>query len=156
MHQTGVKLVAAFSLVVLVTMTINGLDELRGALAYARFDMARRMASGTESERRQECVLQRASEEAKVVMSCGSLKAQELWEISRACHRWSEEEDLQDSLLRLAWAEEAVRAAALAARAAPSDYTNWLQLARTLAALGLKCSAEKCRERARQLAPCHK
>ncbi|GAH75522.1 unnamed protein product, partial [marine sediment metagenome] len=58
-----------------------------------------------------------------------------------------------DPLLRLRLAEKAVRSAALAVRAAPSDYEPWLWLARTQASLGLWEQGERCLERAKELAP---
>ena len=156
MRRFVAKAVAAVALAMLVTMSVAGLDELRAALAFERFDMARRTAEKVQSKERFAAVLERASEEAEVVMKCGSHDAQVFWEISRACHRWSKAEKTTNPVLRLEFAERAARAAALAACAAPSDYTNWLQVARTQASLGLSGAAEKCRARARALAPSHR
>ena len=154
-RQVVVKGMAAFALAFVLVLAVAGLDELRGALAVARFNMARRTAEKAHSADRMNAVLDRASGEADLIMECGSPNAQTLWELSRTCQRWSRQEKVKNPLLRLEVAEKAAQAAALAAYAAPSDYTNWLQLARVQAALGLKESARSCKQHARTLAPSH-
>jgi hypothetical protein len=156
LRSATIKLVAVTALGALLTMTVMGLEELRAALAFARFDMARRTVDKLEGKPGMTDVLERASREAGMIMRCGSHDPQVLWEISRACGRWSRATELQNPLLRLELAEKSAQAAALATCAAPTDYTNWLQLARAQAALGLKAGAQKCSARAQMLAPAHK
>ena len=78
--------------------------------------------------------------------------ADALHTVSATCMLWSADEDL-DPLLRLRLGEKGVTAAALAVRAAPSDYEPWLLLARAQASLGLWEQARKCLARAQELAP---
>lgn len=151
--ERALRVAAAVGLAALVVLAVTEIGELRGALAFARFDMARRAVRSTRAGRRLESLLGTASAEADLVMRQGSSNPEALWEISRASSLWSGLPALKDPVLRLELAERAARAAAQAARAAPSDYTHWLQLARTQRSLGLPEAAGACVQRARELAP---
>ena len=128
------------------------LRELRGEFAFARFDHLRRLARTSRSVGDLTRAVENASAEAELVMLFAESNVDALEQVAVSSLWWSAEERLEP-LLRLRLGEKAVRAAALAVRAAPSDYEPWLWLARTQASLGLWKQAERCLARAEELAP---
>jgi hypothetical protein len=75
-----------------------------------------------------------------------------LCDVAAGCLRWSADGSTA-RVLRLRLGELAVRAAAQAVEAAPSDYRPWLWLARCQAAVGLGGCARVCMTRVGYLAP---
>jgi tetratricopeptide (TPR) repeat protein len=139
----------------LAALGFTELGEIRGELAFARFlrlkSLVEKMqASGDRSGLSGS--VQGASAEAELVMLFSRANPDALRSVSVACMVWSAAGSL-DPLLRLRLGETAVTAAALAVRAAPSDYEDWLLLARAEASLGLWEQAQLCLTRAQELAP---
>jgi tetratricopeptide (TPR) repeat protein len=138
--------------VALTVLAFAQLTELRGELGFMRFCHLRQTAAKSRNPDEFAKAVPAASAEGELVMLFSKGNPDALLEISTSSLRWSGAEGL-DPLLRLRLGEKAVRAAALAVRAAPSDYEPWLWLARTQAALGLWEQAQLCLERAQELAP---
>ena len=151
-RHLATRVAAAAALAALVVLVLAELSELRGEFAFARFHQMKELAAKSQRATGLTEAVEEASGEAELVMLLSQRNPDALWEVTVSCLRWSAEQDL-DPLLRLRLGEKAVRAAALAARAAPSDYEPWLWLARTQAALGLLDQAELCLKRAQELAP---
>jgi O-antigen ligase/ribosomal protein S18 acetylase RimI-like enzyme len=139
------------------------LGELRGELAYARFLSCYRLsrslrqemqeaAEAQEFDRAVKAVVESAAPDAELVGLYAGRNPDALWDVSRISLRWAEAEEL-DPRLRMSLAERAVRFGLLAVRAAPSDFDNWLCLARALDAVYLGEQAGLCLQRAQQLAP---
>jgi hypothetical protein len=149
------RLSALAGLACLAVLGLAEVEELRGELAFARFLHLRATAElALEARRPEESAraVQQASAEAELILLFGQGNAEALNVLAETCISWSAEQHL-DPMLRLRAAERAVTAAALAVRAAPSDWSPWLRLARALAALGLTRRANVCLERACELAP---
>ena len=143
---------AMAALVALAVLALAELSELRGELAFARFYRMKQLADKSSYPTDLTKAVRNASAEAELVMLFSKRNPDALWGIIVPCLRWSASEVL-DPLLRLRLAEKATRAAALAVRAAPSDFEPWLWFARTQAALGLREHAQLCLKRAQELAP---
>ena len=139
-------------LVALSALALAELTELRGELAFARFCYLERLAKKSRTPDHLAKVVRNASSEATLVVLFANRSPDALWGITMSCLRWVGREEL-DPVLQLRLAERAAQAGMLAVRAAPSDYDNWLRLARAHAALGLWDEADMCLNRARQLAP---
>lgn len=151
-RHLALRVGAVLALAVLALLALAEFTELRGELAFARFyrmsELAERPLYTGDFAR----VVQNGSGEAELVMLFCRRNPDALSEVVVSCLFWSDSEEL-DPLLRLRLAEKAVGAAALAVRAAPSDYEHWLWLAHTQAALGLWDQAGLCLNRAQELAP---
>ncbi|GAF98149.1 unnamed protein product [marine sediment metagenome] len=154
--QLGLRGLALLALAGIMILGLWELESLRGALAYARFDMNRRAAGKARSAEQHTWMARAASSEVDLMLACGQVQPEFLWEVSGVCRNWAGNEKTNDVRLRLQLAEKAVRVAAAAVDGAPSDYTNWVQLARALALLGLKPQAETSLARARELTPAWK
>jgi hypothetical protein len=146
---------AVAGLAVLAAVSFAELRELRGELAFARFLRMRALAAVAEQSSARSglgAAVQDASAEAELVMLFARGNPDALHVVSTACRAWSADTAL-DPLLRLCLGEKAVTAASLAVRAAPSDYEEWLSLARAEATLGMWRQAQVCLARAQDLAP---
>jgi hypothetical protein len=149
------RLAAVVALALLAVAMLGQANALRGATAFARFlrlKGAARAAHEAGNVEAQEAALRAASAEAGVVTRFGRDDADALLTLSMTWASWSARREL-DPVLRLRLGEKAVAAAALAVRAAPSDYLPWYWLARTQAAIGLTGKAQAALSRARELAP---
>ena len=146
------RVCALAALVGLTVLSVGELSELRGELAFARFWLAERMAGKSGRQAEFDRTVQGAFAEGELVMLFARANPDALWEVTGACGRWAGDDRL-DPLFRLRLGEQAVRAAVLAVRAAPSDYEPWLSLARSQAAIGLWEQARRCLARAQDLAP---
>jgi len=150
-----VRACAVASLALLAALGLSVVRELRGELAFARLLRLRQLVTDAEASGDGTRVLravQNSSAEAELVMLFARGNADALRTTAAACRTWSASKHL-DPLLRLRLGEKAVTAAALAVRAAPSDYEPWLQLSRALASIGLWEQAQACLQRAQDLAP---
>jgi len=147
-----VRLGALVALAGLLVLVVGELGELRGELAFARFYRLALVAEKSQDPTDLRAAVEGASREAELVMRYSAGNPDALWEVTVSSLIWSAQGSLEP-LLRLRLAERSVRAAALATRAAPSDYETWLWFARTQDALALGPPAEKCLDRARELAP---
>ena len=152
LRHLAVRAVASAALAAVVVLGVAELRELRGELAFARFYHLQRLAEKSRNPAELTRAVQGAFTEAESVMLFGRGNPDALWEVTVASIWWSTADDL-DPLLRLRLGEQAVRAAMLAVRAAPSDYEPWLWLARAQASLGLWKQAQLCLRRAQDLAP---
>jgi len=72
-------------------------------------------------------------------------------EVATFCGRWALDGRL-DPDVRMVFAGQAVRSGVMTVRGAPADYLGWLVLGRSLAIVGEWSDAQRCLERARQLA----
>ena len=147
-----VRVGALAALALLAVVALAEFTELRGELAFARFYRLRRLAEKTRNPGELTAAVTHGSSEGNLVMLFGRGNADALWLVAGTSLHWAARQEL-DPVLRLALVEKAARAAALAVRAAPSDYLNWVQLARAFGSLGLAPQAELCLERAQDLAP---
>ncbi|MCK4376443.1 MAG: hypothetical protein KAX19_13990, partial [Candidatus Brocadiae bacterium] len=150
-----VRPAAVALLALLAALSLGELSELRGEMAFARFYRLLRLANISEGSGRPmelATAVQSACAEAELVMTFSRRNPEALRLIAAAYLSWSESPTL-DPMLRLRLGEKAVAAAALAARAAPSDYETWLWLARAQTSIGLWEQAQVCLRRARTLAP---
>jgi hypothetical protein len=136
---------------VVACLAIGELTELRGELAFARFLRFCQLAKVSGAPYLAEAV-NKACTEADLVMTFSTGNADALREVARTFLQWSGKKELSPDL-RLRLADMSAQAAALAVRAAPADYENWLWFARTQRALGLQKQAQLCLERAQELAP---
>lgn len=152
LRHLAVRAAALAALAVVMVLAVAELRELRGELALARFYHLRRLAEKSRNPTELTRTVQGASTEAELVMRFARGDPDALWEVTLAFLWWSTADNL-DPLLRLRLGEQAVRAAMLAVRAAPSDYEPWLWLARAQASLGLWKQAQLCLRRAQDLAP---
>jgi len=151
-RHLALRVGAVAALAALAVLLLAELGELRGELAFARFLRMKGLAERSRYQADLTRAVHSASAEAELVMFFSQRNPDALWEVVVSSLRWSGREEL-DPLLRLRLGEKAVRAAALAVRAAPSDYEPWLWLARAQAALGLWEQAQLCLKRAQALAP---
>lgn len=151
-RHLALRVGAVAALAALAVLLLAELGELRGELAFARFLRMQQLAEKSSYPTDLAKAVRSASTEAELVMFFSQRNPDALWEVVVSSLRWSGREEL-DPLLRLRLGEKAVRAAALAVRAAPSDYEHWLWLAHTQAALGLWDQAGLCLNRAQELAP---
>ena len=126
---------------------------LRGALGYMRFDLERRAAIKANTTDYFVSRVRLASSDAEAVLAHGQGIPLALWEASNACLRWAVDERIADPLMRLQLLEKAVKFAAGAVEAAPSDYLMWQELARGQLVLGLGGAAQQSLDRAQELAP---
>jgi len=147
-----VRLGALAALAMLAVAAFGELTELRGELAFVRFYRLRRIAEKTQTPAELSTVVTLGASEGNLVMQFSRGNADALWLVAGTSMRWAARQEL-DPKLTLILTEKAVRASALAVRAAPSDYLNWLQLARAFASIGLEPQADRCLERAQELAP---
>jgi len=143
---------ALTALAMLAAVVFGELTELRGELAFVRFYRLRRIAEKAQSPAQLSAAVTHGSAEGNLVMLFSRANADALWLVSGTSLDWAGRHEL-DPILRLTLAEKAVRAAALSVRAAPSDYLNWVQLARAFTSLGMAQQAELCLEQAQNLAP---
>ncbi len=143
---------ALAALAVTVSLMLAQVGALRGELAFQRFCrldlLTRHLTEGAELE----AAVRNGAGEGDLVMELAGRNPDALWTVSAACERWSGRHEL-DPVLRLNLADTAVCAAALAVRATPSNYENWLQLARAFRGVGLLEQTRSCLERAGRLAP---
>lgn len=152
LRYLAIRACALTVLAALTVLSLAELRELRGELAFARFDNLRRFVEKCSRPAQLRNAIRNASAEAELVTLFGRHNPDALWAVMVACRGWSGSDGL-DPLLRLALGEQALRAGLLAVRAAPSDYEPWLWLARTQAAIGLREQAQLCLQRAQELAP---
>ena len=146
------RTVGIAALGVIVILSIAELTELHGELAFARFLQVRQLADQCDTPAILASAVEDASADAERIMAFGRRNPDALREVTMAFLTWSERKELEPTLcLRLG--EVAVQAAALAVRAAPSDYEPWLCLAQAQYVLGLRLQADLCLKRAQELAP---
>ncbi len=144
------RLVAiAMAAVVAVSLLVNA-RALRGELALARlFYWQKAEAKSPPPAAAQ--ALTMALTEAETIRAAGNRNADGLTDAAALFLNWGLREDL-DRRLRIRLAETSVVLAWDAVRAAPSDYTAWLWLARGLMAFSQVDAADTALERARTLA----
>ncbi|MCK4282830.1 MAG: hypothetical protein KAX44_00830 [Candidatus Brocadiae bacterium] len=152
MRRLAVRAGAVVALVGLAVLSVAELGELRGELAFARFDRLTRLAEASRYPADLTRVVENACPEADLVVLFGARSPEALWHVTVNCLSWAGNEKL-DPMLRLGLGERALRVAALGVRAAPSDYEPWLWLARAQASLGLWEYSELSLRRAGELAP---
>jgi hypothetical protein len=128
------------------------LGALRGELAFRRFLRLGVLAQRVGETAALEATVRNGAAEGDLVMELARGDPEALWSVSATSIRWAGRPEL-DPLLRLNVADTSVSAAALAVRAAPSNYENWLQLARAFRGIGLGQQARDCLARARAFAP---
>ena len=146
------RAVAIVALGVVLILSVAELWELHGELAFARFLQVRQLADKCDTPAAFAGAVDGASADAEVIMAFGRRNPDALREVTMAFLTWSVRKELEPTqCLRLG--EVAVQAAALAVRAAPSDYEPWLWLAQAQYVLGLRPQADLCFKRARELAP---
>jgi hypothetical protein len=128
-------------------------DELRAALAQARFEHYRRAAYDEARHRLlwPEAVTL-ALDESEDVLSSSTMDPSALYDISYSCRTWSSEAGL-NPVLRWRLIERAHESARLAVQQAPADYLPWLWLARAQESLGQSRQAEAAWARVQALAP---
>jgi len=147
-----IRVGALAALTMLAVVVLGEFTELRGELAFARFYRLRRLAEKARNPGQLTAAVTHGSSEGNLVMLFGRGNADALWLVAGTSLRWAARQEL-DPILRLILVEKAARAAALSVRAAPSDYLNWVQLARAFGSLGLAQQADLCLEQAQDLAP---
>lgn len=152
MRPLWVRFAAVAVLAALTALTLSELDELRGELAFARFRRLMMLAEKSRPSTDIAEVLRYASVESRLVRRYGRGNPDALGGITVSALRWSRDREL-GLTLRLHLAEEAVQAALLAVRSAPSDYEPWVCLAQSFAAVGLGDYSRLCLKRAQELAP---
>ncbi len=151
-HRLAVRAGAIVALVGLAVLSVAELSELRGELAFARFDRLTRLAGASRYPADLTRFVENACPEADLVMLFAARSPEALWHVTVKCLSWAGNEKL-DPMLRLGLGERALRVAALGVRAAPSDYEPWLWLARAQASMGLWEHSELSLRRAGELAP---
>jgi len=149
---TVTKFVAIAALVGLVCLMSAELEALRGELAFVRFRQAERASLAVTDPEWATAITRAALADGRLTVSLNRGDPAALWELAGACGRWAGRDDAAP-LQRLQLAQLASDAATQAACEAPSDFENWLRLARTQVMLGLQAQARSCFEFARQLAP---
>lgn len=142
--------VAALALV--ASLTLVELGELRGELAFERFYRLSLFSAKLSDGAELEAAVRNGTGEGDLVMLLARRDPDALWTVSATCQQWAGRAEL-DPVLRLNLADTAVGAGALAVQATPSNYENWLQLARAFRGVGLLDQAQACLERAGRLAP---
>ncbi|NLW50995.1 MAG: O-antigen ligase family protein [Candidatus Brocadiaceae bacterium] len=148
----GLRLGSVVVLVGLVVLMMLQIDELRGELAFARLWHLSSMVEKVEDRSTAEAIVRHGIAEAGLVERFAPTSADALWDVSLTSGQWAARDDL-DGLLRLRLAELSVRSAAMAVRAAPTDYEGWYFLAGAFHAFGLPEPAALAMERSRRLAP---
>lgn len=148
----AVRVGAIGGLAMLIVVFLRDPGELRGELALARFIHLEQVADQAELPGERAEAVRDAGAEADALLRLATGEPGALCDIAAACLWWSGEGQVAPTE-RLRLGERAARAAALAARRAPSDYEPWLWLARAQASLGLEPQARLCMARALHLAP---
>ena len=93
-----------------------------------------------------------ALREADIILRQKPILADAQIDLAARCLAWAATPDFSDNT-RAAMAYQALRAAAQATRAAPSDYSGWLLLSHAQAALGVEPDALISYQQARRLVP---
>ena len=148
----GLRLGALAGLALTASLMLAQAGELRGELAFQRFYRLDLLTAHLTDGAELEAAVRNGAGEGDLVMELAGRDPDALWTVSAACERWSGRGEL-DPVLRLNLADTAVCAAALAVRATPSNYENWLRLARAFRGVGLLEQARACLRRADRLAP---
>ena len=143
---------AVAGIVLLLVAAVLQVDELGGELAFMRFRLWQKAASGEVTAEQKEIALYAAADEADLILDSRSRNTDALIEITLYGLRSLRHREVQPDL-RIRLVEQAGRAARAAAESAPADYEAWLWLARAEGILGRKDEAAACMARARQLAP---
>jgi hypothetical protein len=151
-RRTVLRVGALASLALVASLTLVELGELRGALAFERFYRLSLLTPKLHDGGELEAAVRNGTGEGDLVMLLARRDPDALWTVSATCLTWAGREEL-DPVLRLNLADAAVGAGALAVQASPSNYENWLQLARAFRGVGLLDQANACLERAGRLAP---
>ncbi len=143
---------AVVGLFSLALVAVAELSELRGELAFARFLHFRRFVPTCVNLGERRGAIEEALDETELVMTYSRANSDALQDVAATLLAWATAKEM-DAALRLRLADTAVEAAALAVRAAPTNFEAWLWLAQTQAAIGLAEQARLCLERAQALAP---
>ncbi len=143
---------ALAALAVTASLMLGELGALRGELAFQRFYRLDLLTAHLQDPAELEAAVRNGAGEGDLVMELAGSNPDALWTVSAACERWAGRTEL-DPILRLNLADTSVCAAALAVRATPSNYENWLRLARAFRGVGLLTQAQACLQRADRLAP---
>ena len=143
---------ALAALALVAGLTLVELGELRGELAFERFYRLSLLTAKLNDGGALEAAVRNGTGEGDLVVLLARRDPDALWTVSATCMQWAGRAEL-DPVLRLNLADAAVGAGALAVQATPSNYENWLQLARAFRGVGLLDQAEACLERADHLAP---
>jgi hypothetical protein len=146
------RLAALVGLAVVAALMLGELGALRGDLAFRRFLHLGVLTPEIRDTGALRAAVRNGAAEGDLVMELARRDPEALWTVSAVCLRWAGRPELEP-LLRLNTADMSVGAAALAVRASPSNYENWLQLARALRGVGLGQQARSCLARARAFAP---
>lgn len=129
------------------------LPAFRAALAQTRFQLARRAADETWQPEHFVNEVKHATADINLMIRHGEADPRGLIEASVASLDWALDERLPSAAFRVQLAENAVRAAAAAVLAAPSDFFMWRELARSQIALDLDGGALASLDMAQRLAP---
>lgn len=152
-RRTAVRSLSSLALVLLACVVFAELEELRGALAHARFEQYRRAAYDAAQHRLlSPDAVTLALEESDAIFACSTMDPGAFYDIAYHCLLWSSEPGL-NPMVRWRLIERAHESARLAARQAPGDYLPWLWLARAEKALGRSSQADRAWARAIDLAP---
>ena len=143
-------LVAFFGLCVAVSYQ---LPAFQAALAQTRFQLASRAAEETWQAEHFVNEVKHATADINLMIRHGDADPRGLIEASAASLEWSLDERLPSPAFRIQLGENAVRAAAAAVVAAPSDFFMWRELARSQLALDLWGDALASLDMAQRLAP---
>ena len=141
------------ALILLAGLVFAEVEELRAALAQARFEHYRRAAYDVALHRLlSPAAAMLALEESDAILTYSGMDPGALYDVAYHCRVWSSEPGL-DPMLRWRLIERAHDSARRAARQAPGDYLPWSWLARAEEALGRSSQADRAWARARALAP---
>jgi O-antigen ligase len=146
------RLATLVALAGVAALILAAFGAWRGDLAFRRFLSLRQLTRKTDDPVALEASVRSGRAEGDLVIELSRGDPDALWTVSATFLNWSLQPEL-DPFLQLSLADRSVRAGALAVRAGPSDYNNWLQLARAFYAVGLGQQAQDCLQRAREFAP---
>jgi len=148
----AVRVAALASLALVLSLATVELRDLRGELAFARLYRLSLLTDRLRDGAQLEAAVRNGSADSDLVLALADRNPDALWTVSATSLQWAGRPEL-NPILRLNLADRAVGAAVLAVRSAPSNYENWVQLARAFRGVGLAEQAASCLERARRLAP---
>lgn len=146
------RIAACLALVAVVMAWSGSAIGFQEALAFKRLEHLDRMSQKTDDPAMIEALVASARAEAQLCMGVGGRSPELLIEVMATHFRWAMDRRLSPATRRLL-EEDTLRMASLPVRAAPTDFSGWLWLARGQAMAGRWSAVDRCMERAAELRP---
>jgi hypothetical protein len=150
--RTRLRLAAFVALVGVVVAWSGGLTCFQNALAFERFERLERVYRKSDEPAMLEAIVASARADAKMCTGLGRQSPELLIEVVAAHFRWASDKRLSPMTRRLL-ENDALSMASIPVRAAPTDFSAWLWLARGSAMVGQWTAVDRCMERAAELRP---